>query len=84
MWNGLPPVGSTADAVAEVIADGRTGCLVPYADVAATAAVLIGLLGDEDVRRRLAEAGARRACERFAFPRFEADLLNALELGSQA
>ena len=33
MWHGLPCVGSTADAAAEVIRDGVTGVHVTYADV---------------------------------------------------
>jgi phosphatidylinositol alpha-1,6-mannosyltransferase len=81
MWHGLPCIGSTADAAAEVIRDGVTGALVPYGDAPATAEALIALLRDPARRRALGEAGMREARERFGFPRFQEDLLRALELG---
>ena len=78
MWHGLPCLGSTADAAGEVIAQGETGLLVPYGDVAAIEAALTSLLGDPDARARMGEAGRRRARERFGYPRFRDDLLSAL------
>lgn len=80
MWHGLPCIGSTRDAAGEVIRDGETGLLIPYGDAAATAAAVASLLSDPDLGRRLGEAGARRAREVFAYPRFRSDLLRALEL----
>ena len=45
----------------ELITDGVDGVLVPAEDVAALAAALERVMGDEDERRRLADAGLRRA-----------------------
>jgi phosphatidylinositol alpha-1,6-mannosyltransferase len=80
LWHGLPCVGSTADAAGEVIADGETGLLVPYGDSAALGHAVASLLADPERRRRMGEAGAREARERFGYPRFRADLLRALDL----
>jgi glycosyltransferase involved in cell wall biosynthesis len=42
--------------VAEVIAPGRTGCLVDYGDAAGTAAALVELLGQPRLREQIASA----------------------------
>ena len=80
LWHGLPCIGSTADAAAEVIRDGETGLLVSYGDVPALAEAVASLLEAPDRRRRMGDAGARHAREHFAYERFRADLLAALEL----
>jgi phosphatidylinositol alpha-1,6-mannosyltransferase len=80
MWHGLACVGSTADAAGQLIVDGETGHLVPYADARATADAVAALLCDPARARAMGEAGRRRARERFGYPRFRADLLAALEL----
>jgi phosphatidylinositol alpha-1,6-mannosyltransferase len=80
LWHGLPCVGSTADAAGEVIAAGETGLLVPYGDVAAVGEAVASLLADPERCRRMGEAGARAARERFGYARFRDDLLRALEL----
>ena len=56
------PVGGTP----EVVLDGETGLLVPPRDPRALAAALQRLVDDADLRRRLGEAGKRRAVERFS------------------
>ena len=81
MWHGLPCIGSTADAAGQVIEDGKTGLLVPYADARASAEAVAALLAEPARARAMGEAGRLRACERFSYPRFRADLLGALELG---
>jgi phosphatidylinositol alpha-1,6-mannosyltransferase len=80
LWHGLPCVASTADAAREVVDDGETGVLVPYADAAALGDAVASLLADPARRRRMGETGARRARERFGYGRFRADLLRALDL----
>lgn len=80
MWHGLPCIGSTADAASQVIAEGETGCLVPYGDVAAIERAVGALLTDPDAAARMGEAGRRRAREHFGYPRFRRELLAALEL----
>jgi glycosyltransferase involved in cell wall biosynthesis len=56
------PVGGTP----EVVADGETGLLVPPRDPDALAAAIRELLADPERRRRMGEAGYRRAAERFS------------------
>jgi phosphatidylinositol alpha-1,6-mannosyltransferase len=84
LWHGLPCVGSSADAAAEVIDAGETGLLVPYGDAPALGDAVASLLADPERRRRMGEAGARRARERFAYARFRDELLRALEVGPLA
>jgi len=80
MWHGLPCIGSTADAAGDVIADGETGVLVPYGDVAALADAVSRFLSDADRVRALGDASRRRAREHFGYPRFRDDVIAALEL----
>lgn len=65
MAAGLPVVASAVGGVPELVADGETGYLVPPGDVDALAVTLERVLADEGLRRRLGEAGRRRALERF-------------------
>jgi glycogen(starch) synthase len=51
----------------EVVEDGVTGHVLPYADVAAWTDGLLEVLGDEEGRRRMGEAGRRRVRERFTW-----------------
>ncbi len=61
MASGLPIVACRSAAVPEVIPDGEAGLLVPPADPKALARALIRLLKDPPLRRRMGEAGRRRA-----------------------
>lgn len=69
-----PLVSTEVGGVPDVVEDGLTGLLVPPRDPAALAGALTRLLGDEDLRARLAEDAGRRlpdytmqrAAERFA------------------
>jgi phosphatidylinositol alpha-1,6-mannosyltransferase len=70
MTHGLPCVASIHDAAVEVIADGETGRLVDQDDVEGLAGTLAGLLTDPSERRRLGDAGTRRALDAFSFERF--------------
>jgi phosphatidylinositol alpha-1,6-mannosyltransferase len=78
MWHGLACLGSHADAAGELIEHGTTGLLVPYGDAASTAQALTALLGDPERTARMGAAGRQRALERFSYPRFKRDLLDAL------
>jgi glycosyltransferase involved in cell wall biosynthesis len=49
----------------ELIEDGRTGRTYPPGDPAALAAAVEGLLGDDEHRARIAEAGRRFAARTF-------------------
>jgi phosphatidylinositol alpha-mannosyltransferase len=61
MAAGAPVLASDLNAFRRVADDGRAGELVAPADPAALAAGLRRLLGDEQYRRQLAEAGRARA-----------------------
>ena len=62
---GLPAVAGDAGGVPEIVADGRTGRVVPVGDVAAFRAAMAEMLADPVRRRRLGEAAAIRARARF-------------------
>jgi glycosyltransferase involved in cell wall biosynthesis len=71
---GKPCIGGNAGGTPEVIDEGTTGLLVPYADHGALASSLERLLADAELRRRMGEAGRRRVRERFTYPRLEDNL----------
>jgi D-inositol-3-phosphate glycosyltransferase len=66
--SGTPVVATDSGGIPEFVDDGVTGVLVPPGDDAALAAALDRVLGDEDLRRRLATAGRAAAEARFALP----------------
>lgn len=55
---GRPVVGTTVDAIAEVVRDGENGLLVPPGDAGALAGALVRVLTDDALADRLAEGGA--------------------------
>lgn len=57
---GLPVVVSDAGGLPEVVADGKTGFVVPRENPEAAAEALYKLVLDEDLRRRMGEAGRQR------------------------
>lgn len=61
----LPVVVSDADGLAENVADGVTGFVVPRRDPAALAAKLTQLARDPALRLRMGAAGRARVAERF-------------------
>ncbi len=68
MSSGLPVISTRAGALPEVVGeDGRAGILIPSADPDALAAALRTLLGNEELRRRMGEAGRRRVEEHFSW-----------------
>jgi glycosyltransferase involved in cell wall biosynthesis len=64
MAAGLPVVGWRAGNLPHLAEDGREGLLASPGDVAGLSAALARLAGDEDLRRRMAAAAARRAAVR--------------------
>jgi glycosyltransferase involved in cell wall biosynthesis len=72
MAAGLPVVASDVGGVAEAVADGETGLLVPPGDPAALAEAVGRLLGDVELRQRLGAAGRARARACFDLPGFRA------------
>ena len=65
MAQGKPVVATAVGGTPEAVVDGETGLLVSPRDVPALAGALERLLGDEDLRQQLGEAGRRRAEEHF-------------------
>jgi colanic acid/amylovoran biosynthesis glycosyltransferase len=61
----LPVVCTDADGLPENILDGVTGLVVPRRDARALGAALARLASDPALRRRMGEAGRRRASEHF-------------------
>jgi glycosyltransferase involved in cell wall biosynthesis len=69
MLCGLPVVASRVSSIPEIVADGETGLLVPPDDAGSLGAALERLLADEQLRRRLGEAGLERARADFSVER---------------
>ncbi|MBI5329651.1 MAG: glycosyltransferase family 4 protein [Betaproteobacteria bacterium] len=72
---GLPVVSTPVGAIAEAVADGETGLLVPARDAQGLAAGLARLMRDPELRARFGAAGQARASERFGQER----MLDAME-----
>jgi glycosyltransferase involved in cell wall biosynthesis len=66
---GLPCIGTTVEAVPEIVADGETGLLVPPRDTAALARAMVRLLDDPAAGRAMGEAGRARVAARFSWER---------------
>jgi D-inositol-3-phosphate glycosyltransferase len=66
---GVPVVASSVGGLIDTVVDGVTGIHVPPREPARIAGALRRLLADDALRRRLGEAGARRACERYSWER---------------
>lgn len=64
-----PIVASSADGIPEVVADGRTGLLVPPGNAAALADAISTLLTDRDTATRMANAGRERVEALFTLDR---------------
>lgn len=71
---GLPVVAHRSGGIAEAVADGETGLLVPEGDTAALAAAIHLLMSDHARWSSFSEAGMRRIGERFNLRRQTADL----------
>jgi phosphatidylinositol alpha-1,6-mannosyltransferase len=69
---GLPCIASHADAGSEVVVDGETGLHADPDDTAGLVRALVALLSDTELRRRMGEAGRRRADSLFAVAAFDA------------
>jgi glycosyltransferase involved in cell wall biosynthesis len=63
--NGVPCIGYRAGGVPWVIRDGVDGLVVRCGDVRALAVALLRLAGDENLRRRMGQAGYKRTQHEF-------------------
>lgn len=64
-----PVVGTAVNSIPEMVTHGEAGWIVPPADPEALAAGILHLLGDDDLRRRLAAGACRVADDRFDLDR---------------
>jgi glycosyltransferase involved in cell wall biosynthesis len=71
MQFGLPVIASRVGGLPEVVSDGRSGLLVPPADVAALKGAIVALAGDPGLRARMGAEG-RSIAEGFAPARMAA------------
>lgn len=62
-----PCIGSTADAMPEIIEEGKTGFLVPPSDYKQLADKFILLLEDENLMKKMGEQGRRRVEKYFTW-----------------
>ncbi len=71
---GTPVVATAVGGIPEQIADGRTGFLVPPADVSAMAARIVQAL-DENTNQQMSAAASQEAVVRFSLDRYVEDHL---------
>lgn len=74
---GLPVAGYDGGGVPEMVVQGETGLLLKAGDVAGLGEAFERLAGDAELRRKLGDAGARRAGELFSV-RCHVDRMEAL------
>jgi glycosyltransferase involved in cell wall biosynthesis len=67
MAHGRPVVASAVGGLLDLVVEGETGIRVPPGDVPALRSAIERLLADRELRRRMGEAGRRRAAERFSW-----------------
>ena len=65
MSHGLPVVGSTVDAMAEIVEEAQTGFLVPVGDAEALADRLVRLLSSPNLCAQFGQAGRERVENQF-------------------
>jgi glycosyltransferase involved in cell wall biosynthesis len=76
---GKPIVATAAGGIPEVVVDGETGFLVAPRDHEGMARAIVALLKDEDLRRRMGEAGRTRARVHFSAERMVQDTLRVYQ-----
>jgi glycosyltransferase involved in cell wall biosynthesis len=83
MAMGKPVVATRVGGLQDIVLDDETGLLVEPGDEVALGAALARLVADDDLRRRLGEAGRRRASAHFSaqvvVPQYEAAYAAVLE-----
>jgi glycosyltransferase involved in cell wall biosynthesis len=77
---GLPCIGSTVDAMPELIEDGTTGYVVAPGDAEALAERMTRVISDPALAKRLGSAGAERLRARFTWPDVGRRILESVRL----
>jgi glycosyltransferase involved in cell wall biosynthesis len=65
MRAGLPVIATNVNGIAEQVIDGKTGFLVPHADVVALANVLEVAIAHPELRQKLGKAGREKFLQEF-------------------
>jgi glycosyltransferase involved in cell wall biosynthesis len=73
MASGLPVIATRVGGAGELVADGKTGILVPSRDVEALSGAMARLASDAHLRQVLGEAGRHRARHEFGLARMVRD-----------
>ena len=85
--SGKPVIGCRIGAVAFLIEDGKDGLLVEYGNHQELASAILRLLTSENLRRKLAENGKKKACSEYTWDaiakRFRENLNLTISRGSR-
>jgi glycosyltransferase involved in cell wall biosynthesis len=65
MAHARPVVATAVGGLADAVADGETGVLVPPGEAEPLRDAIVRVAGDLELARRMGEAGRRRALSRF-------------------
>jgi glycosyltransferase involved in cell wall biosynthesis len=76
---GVPVVSTNRGGPSETMAEGETGFLVPPGRPDLIAARVVALLADDELRRRMGQAGRSRVEERFTVTRYAARMTDVFE-----
>ena len=76
---GLPVVASNVGGVPSFVTDGENGCLFPSGDLAALLNTVRELIANPDRRRKIADAGKKKASEEFGWDRITQRLVGIYE-----
>jgi glycosyltransferase involved in cell wall biosynthesis len=79
MGAGLPVVSTSVAGIPEVVADGRTGLLVPPADSGALQRALVRLVKSPDERQSLGAAAREYVLPRFGVDRYVASVISVYD-----
>lgn len=71
---GKPCIGTVAGGIPEVIADQETGLLALPGDAASLYDVIDQLIKDDELRKRMGEAGRRRYSDKFTTEKFSSNI----------
>lgn len=76
---GVPVVSTNVGGPSETVVDGETGFLVPPGQAGRIAERVLVLLGDEDLRRCMGEAGRARVVDSFSLNRYVLGFTRVIE-----
>jgi glycosyltransferase involved in cell wall biosynthesis len=79
----LPVLGTAVGGMPELVEEGKSGMLVPPGDISSMANMMLTLLRDDELRRRMGAVSARIATERFDVSRMVNAYANLYETVSR-